>query len=377
MQVRVSPKISKIKDVTTKKRTKKTGTGVPAAQNYPSTNVSSPIQAAASRRRQKNVQAIPEIDEDNCFQMHPNGYENDSFVVPDGDVTEDDDFRPIREGKQRRLEPSRRKPLGNPITQDHRMEEINEIHKDVIDHFLGEAKRICQDIQMKKGLRTQPFSNTVLREMAIHFPKSLDEMKFIPNINKEFVDRYGKKILDLVQSSRQQYLEMMSPGEGPIRDENHEIVNLVSDDDEAQEAPSESEDEEEEEGEDVEEDFGSEPSFDDDEEEIRSSYFVPSAEVEAFNQQAGSIQTLERSASGPSRAASSRSRAGDGTRGGNKKSYKRKSGGSGGSYARARSNAGVSKRSTVSRRTSGGAGPTSRRGKAPANSGFGISMMPT
>ncbi|KAL5358700.1 hypothetical protein BJX96DRAFT_163931 [Aspergillus floccosus] len=115
-----------------------------------STNVSSPVQAAHSRRLAR-------------FRHH-NGGGNDSDS--DGDS---DGFEPVRvAGQQKR---DKRHVPGPPITQDHRFDQLDPLHKAVAEDFMVYAKNYCQDLVLKKGLRNQPFTDTVLREMVISFPK--------------------------------------------------------------------------------------------------------------------------------------------------------------------------------------------------------------
>lgn len=100
------------------------------------------------------------------------------------------------------------------------------------------------------GLRCQPFSDQVLRDMAISFPKSkrtifhpieyqanhvldLTELSAIPNIDQDKVKRYGRQILSLVDNAKRRYQEMTQEAEtsGVIPDPNHHnVINLSSSD---------------------------------------------------------------------------------------------------------------------------------------------------
>ena len=109
------------------------------------------------------------------------GYPDDGFVVPDdeGDLgpsfeeeeeeESDDGFDPIRvAGKPRR---PAKPPLGPPITIDEKMERLNEIHRAVVEDFVAHANREGEQIRNDRGLRAQPFTDTIYREMAINFPR--------------------------------------------------------------------------------------------------------------------------------------------------------------------------------------------------------------
>ena len=190
LQIRLSPS-GKTRD-STKVRTqtsKKRETGVAASHlDYPtSTNVSSPIQAASRRRIKQKSNAQPEL------QFHRNGYSRDDVVVDDDGPsleTEDeseDGFGPIIEkGQSRSLS---KRALGPPITIDEKLERLNAIHRMVVEDFLQNAKELSQKVSshintlsrqvtedyqilFKKSLKGHPFTDTILREMAINFPQS-------------------------------------------------------------------------------------------------------------------------------------------------------------------------------------------------------------
>ncbi|KAH8704840.1 hypothetical protein BGW36DRAFT_2436 [Talaromyces proteolyticus] len=110
-----------------------------------STNVPSPIQASRQR-------AVRKAKTQNNFS------DDDS-----------DGFEPVRiAGSSSRR---KRAELGPPITQNDRMANLDEVHRMVAEDFLANAKDLCQNIMMQKALRSQPFSDTVLREMAIKLPQ--------------------------------------------------------------------------------------------------------------------------------------------------------------------------------------------------------------
>ena len=137
LQIRVSP-IRKTEDPN---KASKKGTDGPT-----STNVSSPVQAAARRRVKQKNQRDP--------GLHRNTYSRDDFVVDDDDgsfiETEDeseDGFGPIRvKGQSWSIS---KKPLGPPITIDEKLERLNEIHRMVVENFLENAKELSQQVILR------------------------------------------------------------------------------------------------------------------------------------------------------------------------------------------------------------------------------------
>lgn len=114
-------------------------------------------------------------------------------MVSDNDFQEseedsEDQFESIREAG---ISPrSKKRKLGPPITIDEKLERLNETHRIVIEEFLLYAKResdnvcllielefivciiaYCMQILLAKNLRCHPFTDTILREMVINFPK--------------------------------------------------------------------------------------------------------------------------------------------------------------------------------------------------------------
>lgn len=108
--------------------------------DYPqSTNVSSPVQALSRRRKLQNIEFAQDTD------VHNNGCVRDDFVLSDGEDgelsetdDEDDAFEPIRvAGKPDR---SRKRQLGPPITTDEKLDQLNEIHRMIVEDFVRHAK---------------------------------------------------------------------------------------------------------------------------------------------------------------------------------------------------------------------------------------------
>ncbi|KAK9586105.1 ATP-dependent DNA helicase sgs1 [Aspergillus fumigatus] len=183
----------------------------PRAEAPQSTNVSSPVQSANRRL------------------LAQYRYQGD----PDGEI-DSDGFEQIRiAGKPR---PEARRSPGPPITVDQRFDSLDSLHKTVAEDFMFYAKNFCHDLMLKKNLRNQPFSDGILREMAIVFPKNLSELAQIPGIDPDKVSRYGTQILKLVRDAQRRYEELKQErdnNDDVVPDPNHHnVYNLTDDEDE-------------------------------------------------------------------------------------------------------------------------------------------------
>lgn len=315
-------------------------TGVAAARaSLPfSTNISSPPTKDSKHRRSRVVRV--ESDNEEPRDFHANGYAEDDFVVDDDHISDDQDesedgFAP----PMRKLDFKRKAARGAltaPITTDATLESLSANHRFIIDDFLFHAKQECERIREANGLRNVPFTDTILRQMAIKFPRNLKELGEIPNIRPEMVERHGKRLLPLVKNAKER-LESLGAetddGEEQPMDPNHHVINLVSDDEESE--------------------YGSMPSEDDDE-QVSSSYFKNKApDVQEWNQrwsltqqhdQGGTSQAITTSkynGAGSSKSNYNDQRRGsanwggrDRGRAGSKKPYKKRSNGSNGKASR-------------------------------------------
>jgi bloom syndrome protein len=200
MQVRSSPRKPRAKEPAAKK-TKKQRT------DYPSTNVSSPVRAP-KQKIQSFAYNADDVEEDDAFDAprHPTrkqkarGYEDDGFVVDDDFAG---DFPPVREARS--TKGVKAKGLGRPITTDDRVGELSVEQQCTVIDFMTGARKLRNDIMSQKGHREPIFNDTVLREMALELPLNEDEMRTIPGIRPEMVDRYGKRFLPLIRNSRELY----------------------------------------------------------------------------------------------------------------------------------------------------------------------------
>jgi bloom syndrome protein len=216
---------------TLKSRSKK-GSKAPAeeeASNMPSTYVSSPVG------RQKKKSRTTETNRGHTGQS-PYSWEDAGFVMDDDDDYDDafDNLPQHRPAKP----PSR--ASGPPILADTDMGSLDEIHRDMVESFVREAKQTEEKIRNQKSLRRPLFTEKDFRLMAIHWTTSPEKMRRIPSIDPDKVNDYGPRILRILQKHYNHYREAMDPRSGS-RDQD--VVDLISsevemdddDDDEAHE----------------------------------------------------------------------------------------------------------------------------------------------
>ncbi|KAF2176382.1 hypothetical protein K469DRAFT_645841 [Zopfia rhizophila CBS 207.26] len=403
LEVRVTPRKALASKPTMKKSTKKRSAGGTTARlEYPSTNISSPVQAASKRRIQRFRY---DDDEDDDYQeeghearIHRHGgYKRDTFLVPDNsfDTNDDEDyFEPVREGKS--SVSNKRKQLAPPITVDQRVAGLNDTQKDILEDFMRGAKDMAKRIMWDKSLRSQPFSDTILREMGLDLPMNEIQLLKIPGINPEMVKHYGKRFLPLIKGIKEMYGPNIPKPSGHIsrrriiedeeddedqrpRDPNHvNVIDLVSSEDEGHQAEES-------------DSYGSSIPEDDDEAE-HTSHFFPQRqpldpEVEAYNKR-GSQLEAERLAAPAKVPATSKYHAKDTSRSGpwkNNNNGYRSSRKSSGNFGRKRSS-GVSKRGATKKsggRRGSGNFNTTKRGSGGGSRGGGgggwggIMAMPT
>lgn len=348
-----------------------------------STLVSSPIRRSVGKSRKGKAvaslfdeEAIAEDDEHEDLGaeavLHYNGYEQDDFCVPDD---EEDYFEPvhrtaIKPRRQRTLE-----ELGPPISRGAGDEVLDDVHGMIVAAFLDEANRLEEELRNNKGYRRPLFTETQLRQMAIRWTTTVDQMRRIPGIKTENVDKFGTKFIPLVLRFYDTYHEMMGQGDdgamatipgtaGPsstrrAMEPQSGIIDLVSDDDEEDE--------------------------DYEEEGLASKYFGGGgggddpikSQLDNWTERFAATTKVD-----DSRPVSrGRGAAKRGSQGGSKKNYFRKGGG--GSRGGGRSYSGVSK--GKGRRTSGGSSKAGASrggsrsgggGRGGSGSGSGIAVMP-
>ncbi|KAF2813675.1 ATP-dependent DNA helicase [Mytilinidion resinicola] len=356
LQVRLSPDAKpKAARPTAKRNGKQARTGVAAARaDYPSTNLSSPVAAATKRRNRR----IVEEDENSQEDEDPDS-EDDQFVVADDFFEFSDEDNELKSAPKAKKPPrTKRRDPGPPITIDEKIANLDPLQQSVLENFMEEAKRKAKKIMVLRSLRSQPFSDTILREIGISLPTTQEELFQIPGINADMVRLHGKVFLDLAKRTKEIFLP---------QDPNHQIVNLISSDEES-DAPEEY--------------SASSEGEEDDEPLQRSSYFPP-PDVAAFNKRLSQAAGVPPQPARPQTSTGGRSggyRSGSKSKASSSKSAWPKSGNrsSGGSKGR-HSGGGVSKSKKAPKGRTGGGNTFQRSGGGGGGGGAfgGIGMMPT
>jgi len=155
------------------------------------------------------------------------GSENDE----DQDFEDSDDgFEPVRHGLQpKQVVQRKQKALGPPITQDATLEQLDDVHRMVVEDFSDEALKEGTRLAIKNNLRSPPFTLTQLRAMAIKWTLTTDQVMRINGIDTFAVTTYGHRFLPILKRYYDQYMNMMNPDNNEAADElvpddNHEIV---------------------------------------------------------------------------------------------------------------------------------------------------------
>ncbi|RFU74891.1 bloom syndrome [Trichoderma arundinaceum] len=337
-------------------------------QKEPATNVQSTYVSSPINRRRKRT-AVVESDDESNLPTTSHGYVNDGFVVSDEDdeaeadmADEEEAFEPLPQHRPARptSKPSSKKtPRPEPIPSKHRLQDMSDIHQDIINAFAHEARQLEESIRNKKGLRRPMFTDTHLQEMAINWTTSIDRMSRIPGIDVDRVKEVGPKLMPILNMYHASYREITAAEAGtaaPTSNLNQEIVDLISSDLDIDE------DEEESMG-------GGEDSH-----YFSSKQAAP--DVQAFHDR---LQSLN---SQPSQSRSrSYSLGGGGGRKFSGKKWPKKSAGVGGSQRRSsgsgrRGGSSASNAGPSSRSGAGGSSGFKRDGKIVKKTGGGIGLMP-
>ncbi|KAF4982730.1 hypothetical protein FDECE_17448, partial [Fusarium decemcellulare] len=198
------------------------------AAAVPSTYVSSPI----GRRRKKS--RLSESDHE-VGALTSNGYANDGFVLDDEDDEEAFNELPAH----RPAKPPSRQP-GPPLSINTGLNDLDDMHRDIVGGFVQEAKKAEEQIRNRKGLRKPLFTERDFQLMAIHWTTSIAKMQRIPGIQPDKVEEHGPKILRILQRHYSGYCEIMEPGNSGAGDQ--EVVDLISSEAEMDEEVFEEED---------------------------------------------------------------------------------------------------------------------------------------
>jgi bloom syndrome protein len=252
-------------------------------------------------------------------------------------------------------------PAGPPIHSDKRMEDLPEIHQDIVNTFVREARKVEEHIRNKKELRRPLFTERDFREMAINWTMSVDRMSRIPGIDVDKALEHGPKLLPVLKRHHDLYQQIRGADapdddDDDDDDDDQEVVDLISSD-------LDPEDEAEDGG-------------------VDSPFFLPKSrpEVEAFHNRLQGLSSQQQSQPKP-KSSSFRGAGGGGRKfSGGKKWPRKASGGSGGGGG------GVPKRKGFGTRKASGSSSTSRPtttasgskrdGKLVKKSGGGIGLMP-
>ncbi|PTB62949.1 hypothetical protein BBK36DRAFT_1184072 [Trichoderma citrinoviride] len=360
-------------DQTRPKKTKASKKQKEPANNVQSTYVSSPVNA-----RRKRAMVLDSDDESN-LPTTAHGYVNDGFVVSDEEMEdegeeemaeEDEAFEPLpqhRPAKPTNSTASSRKPSRpEPTSGRLKLEDLPEIHQDVVDAFVQEARQLEERFRNRHEIRRPLFNDSHLQEMAINWTISLESMSRIPGIDVEKVKQFGSKLIPILETYHDSYREISAAESGGAGGSafnlDQEIVDLISSDLEI--------DEDEEEAMGMEED---------------SHYFAPQppANVQAFHDRLQSLNSHPSQSRGRSY-----SRGGGGGGGGGRRRYSggkkwSKKGASGGGSQRRGSGSGgrgggsgSGGGGSSSRSGGGSSGGFKRDGKIVKKSGGGIGLMP-
>lgn len=228
------PKAPKSKKASTKKAKKAKGQ---ETLNLQSTYVSSPVDKRRARAR------VLDSDDEENYPATSHGYANDGFVISDeededeGDDDENDAFaelpshrpaKPTNTQKQKQPATKARpvKPFGPPIHSKKRLEDLSDLHHDIVAGFVQEARKVEEHIRNKKELRRPLFSEKDFQEMAINCITDIERMGRIPGIDPDKVREHGPKLLPLLRK----YHEMFLGVTGEVDENDEDIVDLISSD---------------------------------------------------------------------------------------------------------------------------------------------------
>ena len=251
IQIRLTPKgkpKTKAAAKTKKKKKGETTTGVRATldDGPASTMVSSPLQARSAPRVRRGV------------------IESDS----EGE-SELEYFEPVRIAGVPKKRTTRE--MGPPITTDSKIADLDDTHRYVLQDFVEKSREAVTKIMASKSLRRRPISDTILREIAIAFPRTKEDMLNIAGMDDDMYQIVGAVLLRLSKSAHGDYQALVyAQGNVPDDSVDRNVVEISDDEDDNDSF--------------IEPDNGN--SGDEVAEASESSrYFSASAEVDRFNSQ--------------------------------------------------------------------------------------------
>jgi bloom syndrome protein len=202
-------------------------------------------------------------------------------VVESGSEEEDEEqlsyFGPVRKAGVPRARKT--EEMGPPITTDEKMALLDPSHLHILKNFVDEARATIRKVMEMKGHRRRAVTDTVLREIAIAFPQTKEEMLLVEGMTEDTYQIVGPALLRLIQQARKNYDAIKRAQDdlpetwGGEDDVDNDIVE-ISDDDEAADEDDAADEFDDSEFEDLDLD-----------ESESSRYFSASSSVQQFNKQ--------------------------------------------------------------------------------------------
>jgi bloom syndrome protein len=203
---------------------KRAGETATSRSEYPSTNVSSPA------RPPKSIAAFAYEQSDDVGRGKKLPRKRTAARKPQSDDDDSDVFEPVLPKKSSKTKQAN--VLGQRITSDARVADLDNVQSAILADFMNAARNVARDIMIAKDWRHMPFSDTILREMGLRLPRTLNDMAQIPDIELEMVKRHGQKFLPLINNTKQFYGDNVP--RGGYEDEGDEYEEGDEEEDEEQ-----------------------------------------------------------------------------------------------------------------------------------------------
>ena len=153
--------------------------------------------------------------------------ENNEDGVPEWDLDSDDGFEPLQSNAKGA------QATGPRISQDVRLARLDPLHRDIVHEFVQEAKQVEENMRNAQDLRRPIFSETLFREMALGWTTTLQKMEKIQGIDVGKVRKYGKNFVPLLERFYHDFQEIMGrKPKDPERQTSIPDPITISDDDE-------------------------------------------------------------------------------------------------------------------------------------------------
>ncbi|KOS16967.1 ATP-dependent DNA helicase hus2/rqh1 [Escovopsis weberi] len=221
------------------------------ASNVQSTYVSSPVHSGPKGKQRSTVMDSDDSgdddDDDDEEAYHDtgtlHGYRRDGFVISDDDMEDadtgdrnDEHFEPLpghRPAKASSKPSGKSKARAQATPSRCRVQDLPELHQDIIDGFVREARAIEEGIRNRKELRKPLFTDANFQEMALNWTTTLESMGRIPDIDVDKVREHGPRLLPILKRHHQMFTEIMgADGNHSATRSGHgkEVVDLISSD---------------------------------------------------------------------------------------------------------------------------------------------------